>query len=147
RWLVLRQLESFRERHLVARIKWRHMTTSTLTQEKLLPHRSVRSKSVRVRRRLERVEVQSQRIERFVRHPKSCASRVSAHHLVWPKLRRLSGGDECRIAHDVTDTPVQVCRRVVDIFAVFDADQIGNLRREQRASVPASNAALARGRI
>src|SRR5262245_33585138 len=101
------------------------MTTSTLTQEKLLTHCSLRSKGVRVRRRLERVEVQGQYIKRFVRHPEACASRVFAHHLVWPKLRRLSGGDERRITHDVTDTPVQVRRRVVDIFAVFDANQIG----------------------
>src|SRR6476620_4876179 len=44
-----------------------------------------------------------------------------------------------RVAHEVANSAVEMSRRMVEIFPVFDADEVRDLGREEDAAVPASN--------
>src|SRR5262245_8553031 len=43
----------------------------------------------------------------------------------------------CGIAHEIANAAMEVRRRVVKVLSLFNTDQVGNLRREQRTAVPA----------
>jgi hypothetical protein len=55
------------------------------------------------------------------------------------EVRDLSEAYLGRVTHQVADSAVEMCRRMVDILPVLDSDQVGYLGRKKYAAVPASD--------
>ena len=58
-------------------------------------------------------------------------------------VSRLGKAHQGRITHQVTDPTMKMRGGVIDVLAVFDADEIRNLRRVIQTPIPAGDAAAA----
>ena len=111
----------------------------------LSPVRDAGIVPVRIRRRLQRIDEHRQRVQRFVRRAEGHVPLLVGEHAVRAEIGRVAVGDERRVSHQIAGAAMLVRRCVIDVFAILDADEIGNFRRIVRAAIPARKQPGCRG--
>src|SRR5438270_5183391 len=128
--------EAVCQRQLVVRIERRCMTVrAAFTRENALASDGGSTPRIRVPGRLERIDVQSERIQEFVRETIT-RQRFRDREFALPSdSARKTTCNMAGVPHQILDPTVAVRRCVIDVLAIFEADEIGNLHWKERASI------------
>ena len=57
--------------------------------------------------------------------------------MISPEISCVGIANQSRVTHQIPNTPMQVCSRVIDVFSILDADQVRDLRGKEKAAIPA----------
>src|SRR5258708_1430093 len=100
---------------------------TTLSCKDLLSGLRLGIEPICIRRWLKGIYVQCERIQGFIRESRLNPLRIWREHVIRTEVGRFGVAHEGGITHQVPDIAVQMCRGVIDILAVLDADEIRDL--------------------
>src|SRR5262249_537638 len=101
---------------------------------------------IRVRRRLQRIDIQRECVQCLVRQSHLNSFGAFVDYMIGPKVHSFCKAYQGRVAHQVADPAMQMCGSMVDVFPFLDADEIRDFAGVIEASVPARKPAAAKSR-
>ncbi len=116
-------------------------TCASFALEYLLARFRLRVERIRIGRRLKRVNIEGERVERSIWQPRAKTFGTRKSHALPRKVDVVGEAHERRVAHEVADVAVQMGAGVIDVLPILDADEVGDLGGIEDAAVPARHAA------